>query len=70
MARDVIVHGALEASKLPDVDLVLSVHDELLFEAGDADWTSVREAVEDRPSWARDLPVKANGAILFRYGKP
>ena len=63
--------------------LVLSVHDELLFEVNLRqlellnDGMSVGEAfqigkggIELTPKWAGDLPIDGEGAVLDRYGKP
>ena len=75
VARDVIVEAALRVSRTcPQLDLVLSVHDELLFEAPKFDGDIVmpdvvRNIVEQPPSWAHGLPVAAKGGVLERYGK-
>jgi DNA polymerase len=72
-ARDVIVEAALRVDKQGLGDLVLSVHDELVFEVdGDlaqARGPQIKLEVDRRPAWAPDLPVASEGSILKRYGK-
>jgi DNA polymerase len=74
VARDVIVEAALRVSGcMRDVDLVLSVHDELVFEVrddfSDSHVTNAKWQIEEKPRWARDLPVEAKGGLSDRYGK-
>lgn len=72
-ARDVIVEAALRIDQKGLGDLVLSVHDELIFEVdkavADLNAGLIRAEVDRRPSWALDLPVMSEGAIVERYGK-
>jgi DNA polymerase len=72
VARDVIVEAALRVSG-PYCELVLSVHDELLFEVGRITRLEVADAkalIETPPPWAAGLPVACEGGILDeRYGK-
>ena len=73
VARDVIVEAALRIDDAALGDLVLSVHDELVFEvdarrAGYADEV-IRHETHRRPLWAPDLPVAAKGGLLARYSK-
>jgi DNA polymerase len=69
VARDIIIEAALRTN-LP---LVLSVHDELLFEVpgsgAEVSFAHALKVIETAPAWAPGLPVKAEGAILDRYGK-
>src|SRR4029077_4090793 len=76
VARDVIVEAALRVDRRGLGDLVLSVHDELVFEidAGDAESSrklshEIRQEIDRRPAWALDLPVASEGGIKARYGK-
>ena len=72
-ARDVIIEAALRIDDLRLGDLVLSVHDELVFEVpiDEAESRSKAIGVEinRRPSWALDLPVASSGGVAMRYGK-
>jgi DNA polymerase len=77
VARDIIVEAALRVSaKFPRAELVLSVHDELLFEVSreiaDDPMTvlALNAMIEAQPDWADGLPIKAEGGVLDRYGKP
>jgi DNA polymerase len=74
VARDVIVDAALRVEHfMRDVDLVLSVHDELVWEVDeDFDESHVTNAlwqVIETPLWAGGLPVAAEGGLMDRYGK-
>lgn len=72
-ARDVIVEAALRIDRLELGELVLSVHDELLFEVplGEAESRAraIGIEIDRRPDWAADLPVASEGAATLRYGK-
>ena len=74
-ARDVIIEAGLRVDAQGLGDLVLSVHDELVFEV-DLDGArekfsrQIRQEIDKRPAWAADLPVASEGGILAeRYGK-
>lgn len=77
VARDVMIEAAMRVEqRFENVGLVLSVHDELLFEVDDRDtdhdklFKDVLATLTERPAWAPDLPVDAKGKILRdRYGK-
>lgn len=76
VARDVMAEAAMRVeSRFPNVDLVLSVHDELVFEVDDSDpdhkklFQEVLKTLTERPHWAPGLPVDAKGQIMSRYGK-
>ena len=73
VARDCIIEAALRIDDLKLGDLVLSVHDELVFEVpvDEAETRSKAIAVEidRRPGWALDLPVASSGGVTGRYGK-
>ena len=72
-ARDVIIEAGLRVDHKGLGDLVLSVHDELVFEVldGSAKKLSpeIKREIDARPAWAPDLPVASEGAIQYRYGK-
>ena len=73
IARDIMIEAALRIDDLQLGELVLSVHDELVFEVpiDEAETRSKLIAVEinRRPTWALDLPVASSGGVTGRYGK-
>src|SRR4029077_6535040 len=73
VARDVIVEAALRVDRRGLGDLVLSVHDELVFETNIESSRKfsheIRQEIDRRPAWALDLPVASEGGIKTRYGK-
>ena len=73
VARDVIVEAALRVDRADLGDLVLSVHDELVFEVDSEQARRVapliQQEIDRRPAWALDLPVASEGGIKTRYGK-
>ena len=73
IARDIIVEAALRVDAARLGDLVLSVHDELVFEVpadnAHALAPRIKAAVDQRPAWALDLPVASEGGIISRYVK-
>lgn len=51
-------------------ELVLSVHDELIWEADPGiDVDAMKHVIEAVPAWAIDLPIACEGGIMQRYGK-
>ncbi len=64
---------ALEIDRQQLGELVLSVHDELIFEVPEDEaeerYEKIREIMCRAPDWAPGLPVKAEGEIVDRYGK-
>ena len=72
-ARDVICDQALEVDDQRLGDLVLSVHDELIFEVPEDEaeerYARVEEIMCRELSWAVGLPVKSEGNVVERYGK-
>jgi DNA polymerase len=73
VARDVIIEAALRVDDLKLGDLVLSVHDELVFEVpieeAETRSKAIGVEIDRRPSWAPDLPVASSGGVTRRYGK-
>ena len=73
VARDVIIEAGLRVDRQNLGDLVLSVHDELLWEIDESDVVAVEPfiiaEVNARPVWAPDLPIASEGGVLHRYGK-
>ena len=73
VARDVIVEAGLRVDHAGWGQLVLSVHDELVFECDDdvavASEPHIKREIDARPAWAVELPVASEGGISYRYGK-
>ena len=72
-ARDVIIEAALRVDARGLGDLVLSVHDELVFEVEEslarARAEEIKIEIDRRPAWAPDLPTASEGSVMTRYGK-
>lgn len=70
IARDIMaVAGRKVILMHPGVELLLSVHDELIFE-GDPDMLDdIAMTVTENPLWAGGLPLKAEGKAMRRYRK-
>jgi DNA polymerase len=72
-ARDVIIEAGLRVDNQNFGSLVLSVHDELLFEVDNDDAAAregfIKTEIDARPRWAPDLPVASAGSVVWRYGK-
>ena len=73
IARDVIAEMALKIERLGYVDLLLSVHDELICEvdedrAAEA-YEAVKKIMSTAPDWLDGCPMGADGHVLDRYGK-
>ena len=69
VARDVMAEAMV---KLEDAGLrpMFTVHDEVICSIGDrAEAEQVRALMEEVPSWATGLPLKAEGDVGERYGK-
>lgn len=73
VARDVICDMALEIEERGLGDLVLSVHDELIYELPIKDAEARKDEILKimcrPPKWAPGLPVKAEGELKSRYAK-
>lgn len=77
VARDIIFEAALKIDDtLPRPKLVLSVHDELVYEVRVDDekdglgvFNDIMELIHIEPDWATGLPIAAEGKILSRYSK-
>jgi DNA polymerase bacteriophage-type len=72
-ARDVIVEAALRVDRANLGRLVLSVHDELVFEVpkdeAEGKAPLIQAEINHRPPWAFDLPTASEGGVKHRYGK-
>jgi DNA polymerase len=71
--RDLLVHGMFKMEASGSMDLIGSIHDEVLAEV-DAEDVGVLERAHDLfvknlPRWADGLPIAAEGAVTVRYQK-
>lgn len=66
-----ILSDIMVRSEDEGVPNVLSVHDEIVAESdhADRDFRVLRDLAHAPPPWAHDLPVKAEGGVVERYGK-
>jgi DNA polymerase len=70
VARDVMADALLELDAVPGVDLLGSVHDEVLMELDDAALEAkVSEVMNTELLWAPGLPVRAEGYVGDRFRK-
>lgn len=70
-ARDLLAHGIKNCDK-KDYPIVMHTHDEVVVEVDKVYGCSIYELSKtlcDIPSWAKDLPVAAEGWREFRYRK-
>jgi DNA polymerase bacteriophage-type len=71
-ARDLLA-GAVLALDDDDDDLLTTIHDEIIAEPlearADARLREMKAVMGETPSWAYGLPLKAEGAVMARYGK-
>jgi len=72
IARDVMAEAALRVEKTGTGELVLSVHDELVWEVPETGAVAcmliAKRLVELLPAWAEGLPVACEGGLMDRYG--
>ena len=73
LARIVITEQMLEIQRMPEVQVVLQVHDEIISIASNvgADETldKILAIMKTPPSWCLDLPLDAEGGYSQRYDK-
>lgn len=71
VARDILCEAAMRVEKkFSNAGMILSVHDELVFEAlPPLGLSDVEDYIVERPDWAPTLPVAAEGKVMKRYGK-
>jgi len=73
LARIVITDQMLEVHALPEVDVVLQVHDEIIALGSklDSDVTmeKILNIMKTPPSWCKDLPLDAEGGVSQVYDK-
>jgi DNA polymerase len=72
VARDLLAGAVLQLDN-DDDDLLTTIHDEIIAEPlkarADARLATMKEVMGVAPQWAYGLPLKAEGAVLARYGK-
>ena len=73
LARIVITDQMLAIQKLPEVDVVLTVHDEIIALSTDSDCGKILQKImaimTTPPSWCNELPLDAEGAYSKIYDK-
>ena len=73
LARLVITDQMLEIQALPEVDIVLQVHDEIIAigseHNADATMNKIIEIMRTAPEWCQDLPLDAEGGVSQVYDK-
>jgi len=73
LARVVITDQMLEVHALPEVDVVLQVHDEIIALGSkiDSDVTmdKIIDIMKTPPQWCQDLPLDAEGGVSKIYDK-
>tara|TARA_R100000541_G_scaffold142_3_gene517 strand:- start:10540 stop:12351 length:1812 start_codon:yes stop_codon:yes gene_type:complete len=73
LARLVITDQMLDVQKLPQVDIVMQVHDEIIAIGSevdsDATMNQIIEIMRTPPKWCKDLPLDAEGGVSQVYDK-
>jgi DNA polymerase bacteriophage-type len=72
VARDLLADAMRRLDDGSD-DLNVTIHDELIAEPpldrAEERLAQMKNVMSKPPTWARDLPIKAEGAVMERYGK-
>ena len=72
VARDLLAGAVLQLDN-DDDDLLTTIHDEIIAEPlrsrADARLAEMKAVMGVAPQWAYGLPLKAEGAVMARYGK-
>jgi len=73
LARIVITDQMLEVHAMPEVDVVMQVHDEIIAigseHGADATMDRILQIMKTAPSWCQDLPLDAEGGVSQLYDK-
>ena len=73
LARVVITDQMLAVHALPEVDVVLQVHDEIIALGSqlnsDVTMEKILDIMKTPPSWCEDLPLDAEGGVSQVYDK-
>ena len=73
LARIVLTDQMLTLQQEPDLDVVLTVHDELILKGPntncDAHMDRILEVMRTPPDWCKDLPLDAEGGYDISYSK-
>ena len=73
LARIVITDQMLEVHALPEVDVVLQVHDEMIAQGSelnsDVTMDKILNIMKTPPQWCQDLPLDAEGGVSQIYDK-
>jgi DNA polymerase len=72
VARDLLADAMLRLDDGSD-DLIVTIHDELIAEPpldrAEGRLAQMKNVMSRPPIWAHDLPIKAEGGVMERYGK-
>ena len=73
LARIVITDQILEIQRMPEVDVVMQVHDEIIAIGSEVDSDVTMDTILDimrtPPEWCSDLPLDAEGGVSTQYDK-
>lgn len=69
VARDLLSEAMIRIDQLKPNSIVAHVHDEVVLETKENDLHKIECLMSQTPSWASDLPIRAEGFIGKRYGK-
>ena len=73
LARIVITDQMLDIQQLPEVDVVMQVHDEIIAIGSevnaDVTMNKIIDIMRTPPEWCSDLPLDAEGGVSTRYDK-
>ena len=73
LARIVITDQMLDIQSLPEVDIVMQVHDEIIAIGSQTDSNATMDKIinimRTPPAWCKDLPLDAEGGISQQYDK-
>ena len=73
LARIVITDQMLDIQSLPEVDVVMQVHDEIIAIGSevnaDVTMNKIIDIMRTPPEWCSDLPLDAEGGVSTRYDK-
>ena len=73
LARIVITDQMLDIQSMPQVDIVMQIHDEIVAIGSESDSDKTMEQIigimRTPPSWCSDLPLDAEGGVSQVYDK-
>ena len=73
LARIVITDQMLDIQSMPQVDIVMQIHDEIVAIGSESDSDKTMEQIigimRTPPSWCSDIPLDAEGGVSQVYDK-